>query len=63
MLPHIDQQAKDESHAESRGVANSCHERGLDQWPGEGQQLYAALLAQAEPYMEEAGHRWQRQRW
>ena len=48
MLPHIDQLHKKLTNAS--GVGNSCHERGLEQWPREGQQLYAVLLAHAEPY-------------
>ena len=53
MLPHIDQLHKKLTNAS--GVGNSCHERGLEQWPREGQQLYAALLAHAEPYRKVAG--------
>ena len=55
-------QEVDERHEKLSGVGNTCHERGLEHWPGEGQQLYAALLAHAEPYREDARPRWQRRR-
>ena len=42
MHPPVGQEA-DERREESSGVRNFHHERGLDQWPREGQQLYAAL--------------------
>ena len=44
-----------ECHEELNGVGNSCHERELEHWSGEGQRLYAALLVHAEPSREDAG--------